>query len=198
MNVIVPTPLQRAILVVATLTTTLTSVAQGTIHFTNIRTPGQPRVFLCDAETRGLTPIQGSNYLINLVAQNPATGNWEGVLKNDGSPFMGVAPLTGANAGLFTGGILTIPFLYPGSMADVEIRAWDVTTGATYESSFFKSSVRFTVESLGGAGTPPSLPAVLANMPPFAVCPELSTYALGGLGLGLIVLHSHRTSRRKG
>ncbi len=124
MNAIVPTPLQTALLVVATLTTTLTSIAQGTIHFTNIRTPGQPRVFILDAETRGLTPIQGSNYLINLVAQDPATGNWEGVLKGDGSPFMGVAPLTGANAGLFTGGILTIPFLYPGATANVEIRAW--------------------------------------------------------------------------
>ncbi len=185
------------LLAVATFAFASTSFAQGTIDFTNIKTPGRPRMFLCDPLTQGTSAIEGPNYLIDLLVKNPASGNYEGVLKN-GAPFTGVSPLTGANAGLFSGGILVVPFVAPDAKADVKIRIWDVTSGATYNTALYKSEAAFSIDRLGGAGSPPTLPATLANLTTFVMCPEPSTYALGGLGLGLVVLQSLRTNRRKG
>lgn len=173
-----------------------TSLAQGTIDFTNIKTPGRPRMFLCDPATQGTTAIAGPNYLIDLLVKNPASGNYEGVLKN-GAPFTGVSPLTGANAGLFSGGVLVVPFVAPDAKADVMIRIWDVTSGPTFSTALYKTWNTFSIDKLGGAGSPPTLPAIMANLTSaFVMCPEPSTYALGGLGLGLVLLHSLRNTRR--
>lgn len=183
---------RTSLLTLAALSGISSALAQGTIDFTNIKTEGRPKIFLCDPKTEGMTPIQGSDYLIDLLVRNPATGNYEGVLKN-GAPFTGVAPLTGANAGLFSGGVLVVPFVAPDAKADVMVRVWDVTTGATYNSALYKSSISFSIDKLGGAGSPPTLPAVLANFQSFgAMCPEPSTYALGGLGLAVLLIGSKR------
>ncbi len=190
--------MRAALLAAASLTVTLTSFAQGTIDFSNIKTAGRPRISLWCAPG-GTTPeyIAGPDYLVDILVKNPSTGNFEGILKN-GAAFTGVAPLTGVNAGLFSGGTLVVPFVAPDSKADVKVRAWDVRTGATYASALYKNEISFSIDRLGGAGSPPTLPAVLANFQSFAFCPEPSTYALGGLGLGLVVLQSLRTNRRKG
>lgn len=45
-------------------------------------------------------PIAGADFLVGILANGPATGNYQGVLKH-GALFAGVAPLTGSNAGLF-------------------------------------------------------------------------------------------------
>lgn len=198
MNTLIQKPTQATLLVVATLASILTASAQGTIDFSNIKTAGRPRISLwCVPE--GTTPeyIAGPNFLVDILVKNPATGNYEGILKN-GAPFTGVAPLTGSNAGLFSGGTLVVPFVAPDAKADVLVRAWDVRTGATFASALYKNAIAFSIDKLGGAGSPPSLPAVMANFQVFALCPEPSTYALGGLGLGLVVLQSFRTNRRKG
>lgn len=188
---------KAAILALTTFTITLTSFAQGTIDFTNIKTPGRPRMFVCDQRTQQTIAIQGPDYLIDLLVKNPATGNYEGVLKN-GAPFTGVSPLTGANAGLFSGGILVVPFVAPDAKADVMIRIWDVTTGPTFNTALYTSGNTFSIDKLGGAGSPPSLPAIMANLKTaFVLCPEPSTYALGSLGLGLVVLHSLRSRQRQ-
>jgi hypothetical protein len=185
-------------LALTTLTATLTSFAQGTIDFSNIKTPGRPKITgFCVPGSTTPDPIAGADYLVDILVKNPATGNFEGILKN-GVAFTGVAPLTGANAGLFSGGTLVVPFVFPDAKADVKVRAWDVRTGATYASAVYKNEVTFSIDKLGGAGSPPTLPAVLANFTGITFCPEPSTYALGGLGLGLVVLQSLRTNRRKG
>jgi len=184
--------LRAALLAAATVTVTVTSFAQGTIDFTNIKTPGRPRMFICDQRTQETIAIQGPDYLIDLLVKNPATGNYEGVLKN-GTPFTGVSPLTGANAGLFSGGILVVPFVAPDAKADVMIRIWDVTTGPTFSTALYKTWNTFSIDKLGGAGSPPSLPATMANLTSaFVLCPEPSTYALGGLGLAVLLIGSKR------
>ncbi len=157
-------------------------LAQGAIDFSNIKTAGRPRIFDRD----GTTGIAGANFLVDILVRNPATGNYEGVTKA-GIAYTGVAPLTGANAGLFSGGVLEVPFLIPGASADVMVRAWDVTSGATYASAGWKGEVSFSIAALGGAGSPPTLPAVLANFSWFVV-PEPSSYALAALGLGGLLL----------
>jgi hypothetical protein len=157
--------------------------AQGQFNFNNL-SGARPKVFGVD----GTTPIAGANYLVDILVKNPTTGNYEGIQKS-GVAFTGVAPLAGSNAGLFSGGVLTIPFVAPGATAEVRVRAWDVTSGATYDAALTRGSVEFSVASLGG-GTPPAPPASMANFASFslAVVPEPSTYALAALGLGGLLL----------
>lgn len=157
--------------------------AQGQFNFNNL-SGTRPKVFGVD----GTTPLAGANYLVDILVKNPTTGNYEGIQKS-GVAFTGVAPLTGSNAGLFSGGVLTIPFVAPGATADVRVRAWDITSGATYDAATIRGSVEFSIASLGG-GTPPAPPASMANFASFniAVIPEPSTYALAALGLGGLLL----------
>jgi hypothetical protein len=158
--------------------------AQGTFNFNNL-SGSRPKIFGVD----GTTPIAGSNFLVDVLVKNPSTGAYEGVVRS-GVAFTGVAPLTGSNAGLFSGNVLTVPFVAPGAAADVRVRAWDVTSGSSFSSALISGSVDFTIASLGGVGTPPSTPASMANFASFnlAVIPEPSTYALAALGLGGLLL----------
>jgi len=157
-------------------------MAQGTIDFSNIKTPGRPKIFDKD----GTTAIAGANFLVDILVKNPTSGNFESVTKN-GAAYTGSAPLTGANAGLFSGGNLVVPFVAPGAAADVKVRAWDVTSGASYASALYKNEITFSIPvvpgstvagfaGLGGAGSPPSLPTIMANFTSFALVPEPSTY----------------------
>lgn len=157
--------------------------AQGQFNFNNL-SGARPKIFGVD----GTTPIAGANFLVDILVKNPSTGNYEGIQKS-GAAFTGVAPLTGGNAGLFSGGVLTIPFVAPGGTADVRVRAWDVTSGSSFSSALISGSVDFSIASLGG-GTPPAPPASMANFASFklAVIPEPSTYALAALGLGGLLL----------
>ncbi len=163
--------------------------AQGTFSANNL-SGSRPRVFGVD----GTTTLTGANYLYDIVVKNPATGNYEGILRtlSNGTivPFTGLNFLGGANAGLFSAGVATVPFVAGGASADVRVRAWDITTGATYDAALTRGSVDFTIASLGGAGTPPSAPVSMANFASFslAVIPEPSTYALAALGLGGLLL----------
>lgn len=158
--------------------------AQGTFNFNNL-SGTRPKVFGVD----GTTPLAGANYLIDILVKNPTSGNYEGVQKS-GAAFTGVAPLTGSNAGLFSGGVLTIPFVAPGATADVRVRAWDITSGASYDSATIRGNVEFSIANLGGGGQPPAVPVSMANFASFsiAVIPEPSTYALAALGLGGLLL----------
>lgn len=158
-------------------------LAQGQIDFSNIKTAGRPKIFDKD----GTTAIAGANFLVDILVKNPATGNYEGVTKA-GAAYNGSAPLSGVSAGLFSGGVLTVPFLAGDAKADVMVRAWDVTSGATYASALYKGEISFSIDKLGGAGNPPTLPAVIANFTSFALVPEPSTYALAALGLGGLLL----------
>jgi len=183
---------RTSLLTLAALSGISSALAQGTIDFSNIKTAGRPRISLW-CVPGGTTPeyIAGPDYLVDILVKNPTTGNFEGILKN-GAAFTGVAPLTGANAGLFSGGTLVVPFVAPDAKADVKVRAWDVRTGATYASAVYKNEVSFSIDKLGGAGSPPTLPAVLANFTGITFCPEPSTYALGGLGLAVLLIGSKR------
>jgi hypothetical protein len=167
---------------VASLVVASSAFAQGTFTLSNLNTAGRPQIFDRDG-----TPIAGANFLVDVLVKNPTSGNFEEVLRN-GAAFTGVAPLTGNNAGLFNASGMTVPFIAPGAGAEMMVRAWDVTSGATFASALYKGDVTFTVAALGGAGTPPSLPATLANFTSFTLVPEPSTYALAALGLGSLLL----------
>ncbi|MFM7213686.1 MAG: PEP-CTERM sorting domain-containing protein, partial [Verrucomicrobiota bacterium] len=80
-----------------------------------------------------------------------------------------------------------------GGTANLVVRAWDVTTGATFAAATTKGSVNVVVTGLGGGTTPP---ATFGNNSDFkglkleaSVIPEPSTVALAALGVaGLFVM----------
>lgn len=85
---------------------------------------------------------------------------------------------SGAAAGYWVATTQTIRYVEtvePGSQAYVQARAWDASAGATYEEAVASGGRTGTSELLhittGGAGTPPTLPAVLMGLPSFSLRP---------------------------
>jgi hypothetical protein len=164
--------------------------AQGSITFKNYGYT--PRYPILDAD--GVTGLSGSAYAADLyygaVGADPATFTSLGLAV----PF-----LTGTGAGYFNGGDQIIPDFAGGTSVQVQIRAWRVADGASWAVAARGTSGLFSaVDSrynpvltitLGGAGSPPSLPATLAGMggQQFLI-PEPSTMLLGFAGLGGLVL----------
>jgi hypothetical protein len=167
--------------------------AQGTFAFSNATLAGKPKILGTD----GLG-IAGANYLVDVLVKDPVSGNFTNpglikVLASGDVVAAPVSPLTGANAGLFAGGTIKIPTIAPDASATIKVIAWDKTTGATYDAATTKGSITFDIAKLGGSGSPPSLPAAMANFASFSltaapVIPEPSTYALAALGLGGLLL----------
>lgn len=155
--------------------------AQGTVDFTNIKISGRPRII--DPQTG---QPAGPDWLINILFKNPSTGNYEPASKN-GLPFAGHPMLSGVNAGLFNGGVLVVPFLAPDSVANARIQAWDTRTGATFANAWAKGTVDVQIDRLGGAGLPPSLPAILPDFRGMVLIPEPSTLALGITGTAALL-----------
>jgi len=97
--------------------------------------------------------------------------------------------LSGANAGLFSKGVVTVAGTPGGSTANITIRAWDKDTGADYASALSKAEQTLSNFVLGGAvdangiaGLPNSIVPAFTGLN--LVVPEPSTYALAALGLG--------------
>lgn len=164
--------------------------AQGTINASSVAVPSRPRIsFSWPEDLRG-TLVGGPNYLVEVLAKSPGAAAFAPVLsvKSDGTlqPFVPIPVLGGNNAGLFSGGTAVVPGVAGGSPAVVAIRVWDSTTGATFDEAWMKGITVFDVAALGGAGTPPSTPAILTGYQGFGLVPEPAPIALGLAGLGLL------------
>ena len=161
------------------------AMAQGQFNFNNLTAVGGSRQLIYNQSGAA---IAGANYLVDVLVKNPSTGTYQQVLKS-GATFNGVAPLAGANAGLFSGNVLTVPFVAGGASADLLVRAWDVTSGASFDQALYKNSIKLTIAALGDPNAaPPTTPASIVNFASFALVPEPSTYALAALGLGGLLL----------
>lgn len=165
--------------------------AQGTFSLSSAK-GAKPKVYLHDLET----PAAGSNYAVDVRVLNPASGNFETPLKGE-APVSPVALFSGANAGLFSGGTITVPFVVPGADATIKILVWDKTTGATFADASvvgIAGSTTFVIK-LGGVVDPgtgiPSLPSDI--VPAYTglvlnpVVPEPSSTALAVLGVGVLI-----------
>lgn len=132
------------------------ALGQGTFNLSSAKGT-KPRIM-----DEQFIPIGGSQYRVDVVVLNPATGNYQRPLKGV-VEFQPVPIFTGANLGLFSGGMLTVPFIKPGQPATMVIRAWDLLTGPTYDLASRRGSTTINLPALGGIPDPgtgiPSLPA---------------------------------------
>ena len=103
-----------------------------------------------------------------------------------------------AGAGYFNGGVVDIPFIQPFHSVWVQVRAWAVAGGATYEQALAASAYTgvSNVLFLPGTGDPgvdPSLPASLVGLQ-FLGVPEPAPWLLGLLGFGALAFLPRRRS----
>ncbi len=143
----------------------LFSPTGGTVYLLNYRsgTDLDARIYDVDGTTR----LQGSDFLAQLYA-----GPVGGELRPMGQP---VPFRSGAGAGTLFGDTVLIRTVPAGERADVQIRAWEATAGATYETAISAPGRHGESEILtvvtGNAGEPPTLPAYLTGLRSFQLRP---------------------------
>lgn len=170
--------MNKAILAGVALAATAASVcAQGTISLSSA-SGAKPRITL-----DGVNVQPGDNVFVQVLVAGATSLSGAGA-----DPF--ALTLTGANAGLFSKGTLTVNGKPGGAAVDVTIRAWDKDTGADYDSATTRATTTLTGFVLGGvvdangiAGLPNSIVPAFTGLNLVTV-PEPSTYALAALGLG--------------
>jgi len=152
-------------------------MAQGQFTASNA-TGAKPKIFGVD----GVTGITGAGYLVEILAK---VGGANVVVV----PAFNVT-LTGQNAGLFSKGVQSVAGVASGPV-DLTVRAWYVSTGASFAAATTSGSVTFSHTLSNPNAVPPGVPtAIGTTMPSFklSVVPEPSTYALAALGLGGLLL----------
>ena len=139
----------------------------------------------------------GPEYVGQLYAGIPG-----GVLLAVGTPV----PFRGdAGIGYITaGGKVVVPGIPGGSVAQVELRVWKSSLGASYESALAAGGGNSVCSSfpislvLGGGGTPPAPDATLSGLQGFSMnkCfPEPAVPVLGGLGVLVLACLTPRPAR---
>jgi len=167
--------------------------AQGTVDFRNRNTAAGLDAPVSDA---GGAKLGNLNFVANIFYSATQNGSFTAIT-DAAAPFR-----TGTGAGYWNFGTdftRVIPGIAGGSSAWIMIRVWDSTKGADYATakaagSPWGDSTPIQV-TLGGAGSPPSVPAVLAGLTPFtltAAVPEPSTIALGMLGAAALLLRRRK------
>jgi hypothetical protein len=175
--------------VLACLAVTTAAFAQGTVNFDN--TVGPAGINAPVNNSDGTTRL-GTGFWAQLYA-GPA-GTAAGSLVAVGSPVQfQVNATTQAPLGSVNGGAVTIPGVAGGVVAAIQMRAWNGTTGATYEAAVASGLGNIgssTVLSIT-LGSPPGTPADLTGLTSFnlsPLVPEPATYALGLLGAAALLL----------
>ncbi len=149
--------------------------AQGVFNASNNFTPeGATRaafVYDLDGET-ALAKASGRVQIINAASgETLSPGGAEGVaFALDGRFFVNGLEVPGTPAG---------------GSADIIVRAWDSTTGATWDNALSRAEGLITVTGLGGGPTPPATFAQNSNFVglQLELVPEPSTIALAALGV---------------
>lgn len=149
----------------------LTALAQGTVNLNNNFTPagGNAKALILGLDGQALAKALGS---VEILASNGAQIKLGSL----------------AAPGIFALGVTAIPFTTDG-VASITIRAWDNSTGATWDAATVRGSALVNLRGLAiPPGPPPGLGAAgnftgitLQDVGP--VIPEPSTVALAALGL---------------
>lgn len=164
--------------------------AQGTVNFANAGAGFNAPVHL---DTLAGTLV-GTGYMAQLVLD---TGGGSFTAVGSAANFIGAAA-----PGYFNGGVVTVAQVAPGANGTFAAFAWDSSTGVTtyaaalaaWQTGLIHGGYSGSVTiATGGAGTPPSAPAGLTGLQPWAVTvPEPSTIALGILGAAGLLLRRRK------
>ncbi|MHB8522587.1 MAG: hypothetical protein ACYDH9_17760 [Limisphaerales bacterium] len=153
----------------------LSSTAQGIIYFQNLAGSANLDAPVYDID--GVTKLAGPAFAAQLYAAPPG-----GSLAAVGFP---VSFKTGSGAGYFLGGAVIVPTVPAGVAAVLQVRAWRVSDGSSFEAANHPGghvgmSGVLNIE-LGNDGPPPSPPVNLFGLQSFSlyVVPEPSFLALG-------------------
>jgi hypothetical protein len=181
--------MKKLAILVVFLTAGVGSYGQGTVQFANLGAGINAQVHIDDLGGA----LAGTSYLAQLVLVNGTSL----------TPVGNVASFVGN--GYFNGGVVTVPGVAPGANGTFQVFAWDGASGsATYVAGLaawnagslhggWSNPQGGVTIATGGVGQPPSTPAGLTGLQPWAVTivPEPSTIALGMIG-GLALLLRRR------
>jgi len=158
--------------------TAVGALAQGQFTFGNRVTAAGIDAVVTDAKG---AKLDGAAFLAQAYV-----GMNEGSLAPVGTalPFR-----TGGAAGYITSTGIAVPGMPAGTQVVVQMRAWEVAKGATYEAALasgegFGASKSVTLTLTA----PPAAPADMVGLTAFSLVPEPSTLALGVLGVAALLL----------
>lgn len=172
----------------------IVSLAQGTVVFANwYPVPADKRVDAPFFDKQG-APLTGPAYVAQLYAGQTADS-----LTPVASPIS-FGPNQFVPAGYFYGGLVVVPTItgYGGGPAWVQVRAWAVAGGATYEQAAATGAytglsnvlfLSYTGDPALGGG--PTVPVHLVGLQ-FLGIPEPAPWLLGLLGFGILALRPRR------
>jgi hypothetical protein len=166
----------------------LSAYAQGTFNASNsyVPTGATAKAFVLDALGVPLLKANGRVEILNAADQASLSPN-------------GAAGVALGADGLFFINNLVVPGVAAGGSANIVVRAWDVTTGATFADATAKSSGLVTVSPLGGGPTPAATFAANSNFVGLTlsagpIVPEPSTIALAAFGVAGLFFVARRKS----
>lgn len=166
----------------------VSALAQGTINFNNYVGAGAT----VNALVSGPSGLLGNTFYGQLYA-----GATEASLSPIGVAVKFTTSVaTSLPTGKINGGAVTATGLAGGTKAFVQLRAWDVASGTSYDAAagsaagFVGKSGVISITLGDPNAAPPTTPADLLGLAAFSVAqvPEPSTMALGLLGLGALML----------
>lgn len=176
--------MKRLAIVAIGMLTTVGVWAQGTINFANGAAGVDAPVFNVDTTTR----LAGSGFRADFafaagtVVDPNALSNVQGA----SVPFG-----TGATVGYFFGGQQALAGQATGSTVTIQVRAWDLSSGASWDTALIRGESQLVTVVLGGGPLPA---ANLVGLQSFSlsVIPEPSTIALGLVGFAALLFRFRR------
>jgi hypothetical protein len=172
--------MKKILITAAAVLVSVTVFGQGQLTFGNIGGGVDAPIF----DNAG-AKLDGSNYMAQLYAGPSGTAEASLVAVGAAIPF-----LSGAGAGYFTPAVRTISGVDSGANAAVQVRAWDVTSGSTWEAATIRGQSSVIDPQVLGGGTTPA--TSMSSLQSFSLVPEPSTIALGLIGAVALVFARRR------
>jgi len=185
--------MKKLLIAIAFMASAAVAMAQGTVTFQNRDTTQTPPIDAPVFDVDGTTALSGAAYLAQLYYAPVGSSTF--VSSGDAVIFR-----TGTRAGYVDNTVdltRTLAGITAGGNAQIQVRAWLASGGATYEAALGKvpSGISSTITvATGGAGSPPGLPTALLGLQSFHLnpVPEPTTIALGLLGAGALFLRRRK------